>query len=140
MKRNLEHFLLLVLALGFITLLGHEMKWWGPKSYECVFPEEHETARTAKTMYRAYHDLIHCIWIDNPDYVENELVNTEEFCVLDSLLNGDWEDTFDFWNKADSILYVINKRNYINPDKMPTQPRKECIAKVIEEPNLKLGE
>lgn len=57
----------------------------------------------------AFSDVLHRIWIDNPDYVENVLMETDEFCSLDSLVESDYEDTFLFWNTTDSITYNKNK-------------------------------
>lgn len=58
----------------------------------------------------AHLSLIHQIWIDNPNYVDDVLVETEEFQILNNLRKGDWEDTFLFWNKADSINYLLNQK------------------------------
>lgn len=56
----------------------------------------------------AYSALLHRVWIDKPSYVEDCLFETDEFLELDELLSGDWEDTFEFWNKQDSIEYKLN--------------------------------
>ena len=57
---------------------------------------------------RAYNHLLHRIWVDKPVYVEDVLTETDEFCILDSLLNGEWADTFDFYNEEDSLAYDFN--------------------------------
>ena len=46
--------------------------------------------------------------MDRPDYVENILAESEEFMTLDSLLHGDWDDVFYFYNQQDSIAYYSN--------------------------------
>lgn len=46
--------------------------------------------------------------MDRPDYVENILAESEEFKTLDSLLHGDWDDVFYFYNQQDSIDYYSN--------------------------------
>lgn len=56
----------------------------------------------------AYSALLHRIWIDKPSYVEDCLFEYDEFLELDELLDGNWEDTFEFWNKQDSIEYNLN--------------------------------
>ena len=54
---------------------------------------------------RAYNHLLHQVWLDRPSYVEDVLSEYDEFITLDSLLNGHWEDTFEFYNETDSIRY-----------------------------------
>lgn len=56
----------------------------------------------------AYSALLHRIWLDKPSYVEDVLWEYDEMLELDELLNGDWENTFEFWNKQDSIEYHLN--------------------------------
>ena len=56
----------------------------------------------------AYSALLHRIWIDKPSYVEDCLFETDEFLELDEILHNNWEDTFEFWNKQDSIQYHYN--------------------------------
>lgn len=62
----------------------------------------------------AYSDVLHRVWIDQPQYVEDILWETEEFLRLDSLLQGDWEDTFDFWSAEDSIEYELHWQHIDN--------------------------
>ena len=57
---------------------------------------------------RAYNHLLHRVWIDRPNYVEDCLVECDEFVTLDSLMNHHWEDTFEFYNERDSIDYHNN--------------------------------
>ena len=57
---------------------------------------------------RAYNHLLHQVWLDRPSYVEDVLSEYDEFITLDSLLNGHWEDTFEFYNTQDSIEYHQN--------------------------------
>jgi len=70
-----------------------------------------------KEVIRAYNHLLHRVWIDRPSYVEDVLTETDEFVVLDSLLNGHWEDTFEFYSEEDSIAYHMNQyyENAIDP-------------------------
>lgn len=56
----------------------------------------------------AYSALLHRIWIDKPSYVEDVLNEYDEFLELDELLGGDWNHTFEFWSKQDSIEYHLN--------------------------------
>lgn len=59
-------------------------------------------------MLRAYNNLLHRVWLDNPTYVEEVLTESDEFCTLDDMMGGNWEDTFQFYNKEDSITYHMN--------------------------------
>lgn len=73
-----------------------------------VYTSEIERARVQTEIAGAYSKLLHTIWIDNPDYVENILWETDEFNKLDSLLEGDWEDMWFLWSDEDSIKYYKN--------------------------------
>ena len=64
---------------------------------------------------RAYNHLLHRVWIDKPSYVEDCLTETNEWYVLDSLMNSHWEDTFEFYNEEDSLSYHLNLDDIINP-------------------------
>lgn len=59
-------------------------------------------------MLQAYNNLLHRVWLDNPTYVEEVLIESDEFCTLDDILGGNWEDTFQFYNEEDSISYYMN--------------------------------
>ena len=88
----------------------------------------------------AYNHLLHRVWIDKPNYVEDALMETNEFCELDLLLNNEWADTFDFYNEEDSISYHLNWNNgdetirvvkHVIPE--PTKSRlKEIFGEDIE--------
>lgn len=71
-------------------------------------PEKELVAHPDAQIIRAYAAILHRIWIDKPSYVEDVLVETDEFLELDELLSGDWEDTFEFWSKQDSLEYHLN--------------------------------
>ena len=99
MQCKLKTVLIVVLAVGFITLLGHELKWWGP-SHNCSYP---------KNEYEAYVRVLHRVWVDNPSYVEDVLFETDEFIHLG--------DVFTFWCDKDSIAYHKNiERQQIEAD------------------------
>lgn len=66
-----------------------------------------DSVRDAKII-NAYSNLLHRIWIDKPSYVEDVLNEYDEFLELDELLDGDWNNTFEFWSKQDSIEYHLN--------------------------------
>ena len=56
-----------------------------------------------------YGELLHRIWLDKPSYVEDALMDSEEWIRLDSILGGDFEDVFLFWNDKEKEAY---KNNY----------------------------
>lgn len=67
-----------------------------------------ETELKNNRVINAYSALLHRIWIDKPSYVEDVLWECDEMLELNELLNGEWENTFEFWNKQDSIEYNLN--------------------------------
>lgn len=123
MKDKLTSFLIAILAIGFLTLLGHEINLWGPskedvgvvylQDYDCSMKYTH-----AKEELEAYVSVLHRIWIDNPRYVEDHLVSTKEFRNLDSISNNG--DIFAFWSEEDSLAYYRHMRES-EPDDMPLQ-------------------
>ena len=56
-----------------------------------------------------YRNVLHRIWLTKPAYVEDVLVESDEFNRLNELYNGDWEDVFELWDEQDTIDYKINK-------------------------------
>lgn len=68
-----------------------------------------------------YAQLLHRIWIDEPVYVEEALMESDEFWTLDSLME-DWGDIFEYWSDEDSVLY---HHNWIGEPDIPSiQPPK----------------
>jgi hypothetical protein len=134
MQHKLELLLIAVLSIGFIMLLGHEVKLWGPvddpgvvylQDYDC-----NQRAQYLDKVCKGYTSLVHRIWVDNPSYVEDVLSETDEFVELDSLMYNDWVNTFEFWSNEDSIAYYNNiekqqieadlyLRHHREPDELP---------------------
>lgn len=56
----------------------------------------------------AYNALLHRIWVDNPNYVEDTLVECDEYVNLDELVDGDFYGAFELETKEDSIAYDLN--------------------------------
>jgi len=83
-------------------------------------------------LLRAYNHLLHRVWVDKPVYVEECLSETDEFIELYNLLDGNWADTFSFYNEEDSIAYNINWAN-----ESPYDPGCTRVVKhiVIPEPS-----
>ena len=78
-----------------------------PQDKEAIMALEYKN-QLYGDMLRSYNHLLHRIWLDNPTYVEEVLTESDEFCELDGLLGGQWEDTFQFYNEEDSITYHMN--------------------------------
>lgn len=91
---------LMVSALLFGAVYNPSVKG-SPDDKEC---------REHRELMRAFKDVIHRVYMDRPDYVENILAESEEFKTLDSLLHGDWDDVFYFYNQQDSIDYHNNMK------------------------------
>lgn len=74
-------------------------------SYVNKASQQEQELKHLREMREAYDCILHRVWIDMPCYTEDVLWETEEFFTLDSLIDGDFEDTFDFWSIQDSIDY-----------------------------------
>lgn len=70
--------------------------------------EAKEESRQKTKIIACYGDVLHRIWIDKPSYVEDALMDSEEWSRLDSILNGDFEDVFLFWNDKEKETYKNN--------------------------------
>lgn len=62
----------------------------------------------------AYSNVLHRVWIDRPSYVEDVLWETDEILVLEMLLGGDWDMTFEFHDEEDSVNYHDNWEREFN--------------------------
>lgn len=107
METKLKNALIVILTMLSTTLLLHEMGFTEPTHVHISKSEVNHLREVNK----AYGDLIHRIWIDKPDYIEDVLCETDEFVVLDSLLGGHkyWNDVFKFRNSQDSLDYELNR-------------------------------
>lgn len=56
----------------------------------------------------AYGFLLHQVWLDKPTYVEEALIESDEYAQLNELLNSEWGDVFKFHSREDSIAYYMN--------------------------------
>ena len=71
--------------------------------------ELRKEAKQKTEIMACYGELLHRIWLDKPSYVEDALMDSEEWIRLDSILGGDFEDVFLFWNDKEKEAY---KNNY----------------------------
>ena len=96
----MKKFIIGVIALMLSALLFGAV--YNPSRKESPVNNE---SQEQQNLMRAFKDLIHRVYMDRPNYVENILVRSGEFKTLDSLMDGDWYDVFYFYNQQDSIDY-----------------------------------
>ena len=107
-------------------------------AHQAGYYELEQRAAEQTRIHAASFDVIHRVWLDNPQYVEDVLFETDEFNHLSELIADDFEDTFFFWDAQDSITYensLIREREeasavlkyYGNqePDEMPEKAPNE---------------
>lgn len=106
-KERLNYLKAIIAILAFFVLFLTSlcMAACSTQSAKAAIPE---TELKNNRVINAYSALLHRIWIDKPSYVEDVLWECDEMLELDELLNGEWENTFEFWNKQDSIEYHLN--------------------------------
>lgn len=100
----MKHSLIYILLVAIIALFGVAFS----QHQEKVELQQQILSLTREN--NAHLSLMHRIWIDNPNYFDDVLSETEEYEILNSLRKGDWEDTFLFWDKTDSINYIKNQK------------------------------
>lgn len=64
-----------------------------------------------RELRNANHGVLHRVWIDNPDYFESILSESDEWCSLMDIMHHDVEDLFEFWDEQDSLDYEKNCHN-----------------------------
>lgn len=65
----------------------------------------------AHNIIYGYEALLHQVWLDKPNYVEDCLTECDEFVSLQNLLHNDFGCAFEFWSKEDSLSYALNWEN-----------------------------
>ena len=53
-----------------------------------------DIARDRLHMIDAQDALLHVVYSDDPDYWYDVLMETDQYCTLDSVREGDWEDFY----------------------------------------------
>lgn len=104
-QKNYLKAIIAILTFFVLFLTSLCMAACSTQSAKAAIPE---TELKDKRIINAYSNLLHRIWLDKPSYVEDVLWETDEMLELDELLNGDWNHTFEFWSKQDSVEYNLN--------------------------------
>lgn len=112
MEEKLKNALIVVLTMGFLTLLLHELGWFGA-NYAHAATQQREMA--CDEIQNAYADVLYRVWIDNPSYVEDVLVECDEWCNLYDLVGDDWIN-YKFKSIEDSLMYESNFTGSITYD------------------------
>ena len=56
-----------------------------------------------KKLIRAYENVLHEVWVDKPNYVEDALSESDAFCDLNEIMGE--SDVFQLRNTDDSVRY-----------------------------------
>ena len=102
---NMLYLLFMVSVLAACVLVGVVI---GNKPKMSATNIALEQLERKENIIYAYNSLLHKVWIDNPNYVENVLTETDEFVSLANLLNGDFQHAFELDSEEDSIQYNVN--------------------------------
>lgn len=65
------------------------------------------TKKPCDEIHQAYSDVLYRVWIDNPNYVEDVLNETDEWCKLYDLVGEAWIN-YTFKCAEDSLAYKSN--------------------------------
>lgn len=112
MTEKLKNALIVILFVGFLTLLLHELGWFSANSAHAA-TQQREMA--CDEIQNAYADVLYRVWIDNPSYVEDVLVECDEWCNLYDLVGDSWID-YTFKSVEDSLMYKSNLSGSITYD------------------------
>ena len=140
---RLKTFLIVVLTLlSFSTL------------YLCAQQQQMNNRLASETdcdeIQQSYANILYRIWIDNPNYVEDVLMETDEWCELFDVVGHAWMD-YTFKSVKDSLTYEANLNNdtswvripdstyhrmrSVFPD-LPAEQAKPDFIKRVEQINL----
>ena len=98
----------LLIVLTFLCLLLIIFIMSSSKAHADSPRPEQTTIMYQQQIISAYSNLLHRVWIDKPSYVEDVLVEYDEFINLDELLHGEWGDTFTIRDKNEKQEYNYN--------------------------------
>lgn len=103
MQKKLQNALIVVLATGFLVTLTRVIGWSLPSAYAATT----QTEAACDEIQHAYADVLYRVWIDNPSYVEDVLVECDEWCELYELVGDNWIN-YRFRSTEDSLAYESN--------------------------------
>lgn len=136
-EKNVAMCIVSTIVLGTMLFLAAIMTGCSSNTVRANIPENEllklrHQVNEQDGLLRAYNHLLHRVWVDKPVYVEECLSESDEFLELYNLLDGNWADTFSFYNEEDSIAYNINWAN-----ESPYDPGCTRVVKhiVIPEPS-----
>ena len=79
------------------------------KAVQAQITIENRQLNYYKELVHAYELVLHRVWIDRPCYTEDALMETQEFSVLQNLLDEEqYHEIFKFYDENDSIEYHDN--------------------------------
>lgn len=77
------------------------------KSIELQY--ERENAQYLSEIIHAYNVVLHRVWIDRPEYVEDALCESPEYIRLEQFIDSaTYSEIFSFYDEEDSITYHDN--------------------------------
>lgn len=81
------------------------------KSVELQY--ERQNSQYLTEMIHAYNVVLHRVWIDRPEYVEDALCESPEYIRLEQFIGPDtYKEIFSFYDEEDSIAYHTNWNNH----------------------------
>ena len=96
--------LILTLAIaGFLCSCSPQHISANDKSQEEMMFELKCKLENQKKLIRAYENVLHEVWLDKPNYVEDALSESDAFCDLNEIMGE--SDVFQIRNSDDSIRY-----------------------------------
>lgn len=75
----------------------------GASSQEEMIFELKCKVENQKKLIRAYENVLHEVWLDKPNYVEDALSESDAFCDLNEIMGE--SDVFQLRNTDDSVRY-----------------------------------
>ena len=128
-----------IIVLGLLLTTAYLIGWVSNRH------KPSEINESCSEIKEAYTAVIHRIWLDQPLYVEDVLLESSEMLYLGELLDNDWGKTFTFWCKQDSIDYNTNwvydpLITVSEPDIPAIKLNPEKISKLVEPISITNGD
>lgn len=95
---------LILAIIGFCTIgCGTQDAAASEKSQEELIFELKCKLENKEKLVRAYENVLHEVWLDKPNYVEDALSETDAFCDLNEIMGE--TDVFQLRTAEDSLRY-----------------------------------